>query len=121
MFKKRFIIECNGIWDTENDNKQLTWRELCDTLNELYIENKNLKDTNKFNVAESLFSILQNNYGKYDSEINMINGEKHFVDKNEIVILNGTCLCWEDEVDGCSTVFETVNLDLASGIRTIIE
>ena len=35
----RFIIECNGIIDTWNSNgkceDRLTWKELCDTLNEL--------------------------------------------------------------------------------------
>ena len=35
--KKRFIIEDYGIYDTLRDDKQLTWRELCDTLNELYL------------------------------------------------------------------------------------
>ena len=35
----RFIIDCNGIIDTWNSNgkceDKLTWKELCDTLNEL--------------------------------------------------------------------------------------
>lgn len=29
---ERFVIESNGIWD---DGKQLSWGELCDTLNNL--------------------------------------------------------------------------------------
>ena len=37
---ERFYIESNGIWDTSR-NKKLSWRELCDTLNELAEEKEN--------------------------------------------------------------------------------
>lgn len=40
---KRFIIESNGIWDKVKGDEQLTWKELCDVLNELEEENKKLK------------------------------------------------------------------------------
>ena len=40
MAYKRFFIETNGIWDND---KQLTWEELCDVLNKLYEENELLK------------------------------------------------------------------------------
>ena len=44
MKNDRFIIESNGIWDKEKGEEQLTWRELCNLLNELYIENKQLNE-----------------------------------------------------------------------------
>ena len=44
MKNDRFIIESNGIWDKEKGEEQLTWRELCNLLNELYIENKKLNE-----------------------------------------------------------------------------
>ena len=50
--KQRFIIDCNGIIDTWNSpngncNDKLTWKELCNTLNELYEENERLKKENQ--------------------------------------------------------------------------
>lgn len=42
MTEKRFYIEAYGIFDTYVD-KQLTWAELSDTLNELWEENKSLR------------------------------------------------------------------------------
>lgn len=39
---KRFEIESNGIWEWRK--KALSWRELCDILNELYEENLRLKE-----------------------------------------------------------------------------
>lgn len=42
MTEKRFYIEAYGIFDTYVD-KQLTWAELSDTLNELWEENKRLR------------------------------------------------------------------------------
>lgn len=40
---KRFIIESNGIWDKVKGDEQLTWKELCDVLNEMDSEIKLLK------------------------------------------------------------------------------
>lgn len=42
MTEKRFYIEAYGIFDTYVD-KQLTWDELRNTLNELWEENKRLR------------------------------------------------------------------------------
>ena len=42
MDTKRFEIGANGIWEWRK--KELSWRELCDVLNELYEENLRLKD-----------------------------------------------------------------------------
>lgn len=44
MTEKRFCIESNGIWD---NNKQLSWGELCNVLNELADENEQLKKKNR--------------------------------------------------------------------------
>lgn len=54
MKNDRFIIESNGIWDKEKGEEQLTWRELCNLLNELYIENKKLKE--KIEIYEKCIS-----------------------------------------------------------------
>lgn len=42
MTEKRFYIEVYGIFDTYAD-KQLTWDELSDTLNDLWEENQRLQ------------------------------------------------------------------------------
>lgn len=43
MDEERFIIEDYGIWDTYKKNKQLSWSELKETLNDLWIENQKLR------------------------------------------------------------------------------
>lgn len=43
MDEERFIIEDYGIWDTYKKNKQLSWGELKETLNDLWIENQKLQ------------------------------------------------------------------------------
>lgn len=48
MSEKRFWIESNGIWD---NGKQLTWKELCETLNEIYEENKLLKSDESIDIS----------------------------------------------------------------------
>lgn len=51
MTEKRFYIENYGIFDTYVD-KQLTWGDLCDTLNELWEENQRLRQGN---VSEEIY------------------------------------------------------------------
>lgn len=43
MDEERFIIEDYGIWDTYKKNKQLSWSELKEVLNDLWIENQKLR------------------------------------------------------------------------------
>lgn len=43
MTEERFIIEDYGIWDTYQKSKQLSWSELKETLNDLWIENQKLR------------------------------------------------------------------------------
>ena len=40
-YQRKFEIESNGIWEWRK--KQLTWRELCEILNQLYEDNEQLK------------------------------------------------------------------------------
>lgn len=54
---ERFYIEANGIWDGFRNNKQLTWGELCDTLNELY----EAVDIDKQKLQAELNDIKQEN------------------------------------------------------------
>lgn len=43
MSEERFIIEDYGIWDTYKKDEQLSWGELKETLNDLWIENQKLR------------------------------------------------------------------------------
>lgn len=43
MDEERFIIEDYGIWDTYKKDEQLSWSELKETLNDLWIENQKLR------------------------------------------------------------------------------
>lgn len=43
MDEERFIIEDYGIWDTYKKSKQLSWSELKEVLNDLWIENQKLR------------------------------------------------------------------------------
>lgn len=43
MTEERFIIEDYGIWDTYKKDEQLSWDELKETLNDLWIENQKLR------------------------------------------------------------------------------
>ncbi len=43
MDEERFIIEDYGIWGTYKKNEQLSWAELKETLNDLWIENQKLR------------------------------------------------------------------------------
>ena len=47
MNEKRFYIESNGIWDEERPEKQLSWSELENLLNNYQITNNEL--TNEIN------------------------------------------------------------------------
>ncbi len=61
-FEERFIIDCYGIIDTDKELKGnckddvLSWRELCDTLNNLYesanLDNEKLIRENSYLKAE---------------------------------------------------------------------
>lgn len=69
-FEERFIIDCYGIIDTDKELKGnckddvLSWKELCDTLNNLYesanLDNEKLIRENSYLKAEirSLKNIL---------------------------------------------------------------
>lgn len=65
---KRFIIESNGIWDKVKGDEQLTWKELCDVLNELEEENKKLKfEVHKLTSKNNNLTLeLANLYGEID-------------------------------------------------------
>lgn len=54
---ERFYIEGNKIWDRLRNNKQLTWGELCGTLNELY----EAVDIDKQKLQAELNDIKQEN------------------------------------------------------------
>lgn len=61
-FEERFIIDCYGIIDTDKELKGnckddvLSWKELCDTLNNLYesanLDNEKLIKENSYLKAE---------------------------------------------------------------------
>lgn len=65
---KRFIIESNGIWDKVKGDEQLTWKELCDVLNELEEENKKLKfEVHKLTSKNNNLTLeLDELYGEID-------------------------------------------------------
>lgn len=123
MDYESFHVECEdgnlSIKDSYESYKILEDGEIVeDSINEICER----LSYNKTCGAWSLFETIQENYGKFDTELIAVNGEKYYVNKDEVVGLSGTRLCWYDDIKypkPDTPVAKAVNLDNILVMNTI--
>lgn len=72
----------------------------------------------------AILEILQGNYGKYDTELVALNGNKYLVSKDEPVCVQENLLEWADDIEDKTVIppiLKAINLDNIIEINTIKE
>jgi len=88
-----------------------------------YIINK-LYKIYEFTDESAILEILRQNYGKHNTELVALNGDKYLINKDEPVGIQENLLFWPENIEDPTTISpidKAINLDTIIEINTIKE
>lgn len=119
------IIELeNKLTEAQVNEDELAIDKFLNQINVLnYIQSK-LYHIYEFRDDEGFMEVLRQNYGKHNTELIALNGNKYTVNKDEPVGIHENLLFWPEDIDNPSIrgkIDKAINLDNIIEINTIKE
>lgn len=88
-----------------------------------YLQNK-LYHIFEFTTDDGFIEVLRQNYGKHDTELVALNGNKYLINKDDPVGIHENLLFWPEDIEDPTTISpidKAINLDNIIEINTIKE